>query len=130
MNGKTAYPITTMDTLLWSYRWIYKNSGTNNVKVLNCWAGPQARFQADQIFQRGTESPMVKKAREARKLHHGIITPWARILIRVQTCSRNSALISLPLFGGQTTLPPTNKLMINTLIDVIWCGLISFLQLK
>lgn len=90
LKGKTAHLITTMDTPLWVYRWIYKNPGANTIGTATlkfCGVGPIRTLSFSPIKYSSAEQRtqwLEKVRKEATKLRHGLLTPWEKILIRAQ----------------------------------------------
>lgn len=103
LKGKTALLITTMDTPLWVYRWIYKNPGHNVIGTATlkfCGISPVRTLSFSPIkyssdLQRAKWLQKVKE--EAVKLRHGSLTPWERVLARIHAWMKAIRLQFYPM---------------------------------
>ncbi len=90
LKGKTAQLITTMDTPLWVYRWIYKNPGHQVIGTATlkfCGINPvrTLSFSPIKYSSASQRSEWLQKVKEeAIKLRGGVISPWEKILNSLQ----------------------------------------------
>lgn len=89
LKGKSAQLITTMDTPLWVYRWIYKTPGHNalgQATLQFCGITPVRKLTFSPIKYSSAEQrkEWLDKARmEGTKLKKGIVSPWERVRNRM-----------------------------------------------
>lgn len=80
LKGKSAQLITTMDTPLWVYRWIYKTPGHNAMSQATlqfCGVGPVRTLSFSPVKNSSPEQRIVwlnKTRKEGMKLSRGILT--------------------------------------------------------
>lgn len=86
LKGKSAQLITTMDTPLWVYRWIYKNPGHNAIGKATlqfCGISPVRTLSFSPIkYSSETQRRkwLQKAKKEAVKLHRGVLTPGEKLM--------------------------------------------------
>lgn len=91
LKGKSAQLITTMDTPLWVYRWIYKNPGHNalgEATLQFCGVKPVRTLSFSPVKYSTAEQRQnwLEKSRQAGlNLENGVLTPWEKVKSRLQT---------------------------------------------
>src|SRR5690606_23274407 len=91
LKGKSAQLITTMDTPLWVYRWIYKNPGHNalgEATLQFCGVKPVRTLSFSPVKYSSAEQRQnwLEKSRQAGlSLEKGVRTPWENVKSRLQT---------------------------------------------
>lgn len=89
LKGKSAQLITTMDTPLWVYRWIYKTPGHHamgQATLQFCGINPVRVLSFSPIKYSNAEQreSWLKRAREAgTRLSQGILSPWEKFRNRL-----------------------------------------------
>lgn len=84
LTGKSAQLITTMDTPLWVYRWIYKSPGHNAMSQATlqfCGISPVRILSFSPIKNSSPEqrNRWLNKTRQAGlKLNNGVLTKWEK----------------------------------------------------
>lgn len=82
LKGKSAQLITTMDTPLWVYRWIYKTPGHNAIGQATlqfCGISPVRTLSFSPIKHSSTkqrEAWLDLAKQKGKKLEDGILNPW------------------------------------------------------
>ena len=85
LKGKSAQIITTMDTPIWVYKWIYKNPGHNALGLATlqfCGITPIRKLVFSPIKYSDAEQReqwLEKVKNEGAKLKNGIWSPWEKI---------------------------------------------------
>ena len=103
LKGKSAQLITTMDTPLWVYRWIYKNPGHNAIgraTLQFCGISPVRTLSFSPIkYSSETQKAkwLLKVKKEAIKLQDGVLSPWEKLLNRMQAWLRAIRLQFYPM---------------------------------
>src|SRR5690554_3813514 len=103
LKGKSAQLITTMDTPLWVYQWIYKTPGHNamgQATLQFCGISPVRTLSFSPVKysspkQREVWLDQVKQ--QGQKLSDGILNPWERFLNKVKPWLRAIRLQFYPM---------------------------------
>ncbi|MEX2592309.1 MAG: NAD(P)H-dependent oxidoreductase [Anditalea sp.] len=89
LKGRSAQLITTMDTPLWVYRWIYKTPGHNamgQATLQFCGISPVRTLSFSPIKYSNAEQREMwlnRVRQEGIKLSHGILSPWEKVRNRI-----------------------------------------------
>ena len=105
LKGKSAQLITTMDTPLWVYRWIYKNPGHNAIGKATlefCGITPVRRLAFSPVkysTPNQREKWLQRVEKQALKLRNGLMSPWEEAISRLKTWIRAIRLQFYPMTG-------------------------------
>src|SRR5690606_3086046 len=103
LKGKSAQLITTMDTPLWVYRWIYKNPVHNAIgraTLQFCGISPvrTLSFSPIKYYSENQKAKwLLKVKKDAIKLQDGVLSPWEKLLYRMQAWLRAIRLQFYPM---------------------------------
>lgn len=103
LRGRSAQLITTMDTPLWVYRWIYKNPGHHAIGTATlkfCGISPvrTLSFSPIKYSSEGQRAKWLQKVKEeAVKLQGGVLTPWEKLIDRIWAWLRAIRLQFYPM---------------------------------
>lgn len=103
LRGKSAQLITTMDTPLWVYKWIYRNPGHNAIGKATlqfCGISPvrTLSFSPIKYSNESQRTKWLQKVREeAVKLRAGVLSPWEKFLNRIKAWLRAIRLQFYPM---------------------------------
>jgi 1,4-dihydroxy-2-naphthoate octaprenyltransferase len=103
LTGRSAQLITTMDTPLWVYRWIYKNPGHHAIGTATlkfCGISPvrTLSFSPIKYSSEGQRAEWLQKVKEeAVKLKGGVLSPWEKFLNRTLAWLRAIRLQFYPM---------------------------------